>query len=74
MDKKEPSYIVDVNVDWYSHSAEQYGGSFKKKIVIILSSNTTPGHISQENSNLKIYMCPNVHGNTIYSSQNVEAT
>ena len=73
-DKKEPSYVVGVNVHWHSHSAEQYGGSFKKKIVIIWSSKSTPGHISQDNSNLKRYMCPSVHGNAVYSSQNVEAT
>ena len=27
--KKEPSYTVGGNVDWYSHSKEQYGSSLK---------------------------------------------
>ena len=29
MEKKEPFYTVGGNVKWYSHHAEQYGGSFK---------------------------------------------
>ena len=30
MEKKEPSYTVGGNVNWYSHYGEQYGGSLKK--------------------------------------------
>ena len=30
MGKREPSYTVGGNVNWYSHSGEQYGGSLKK--------------------------------------------
>ena len=73
MDKKGPSYAADVNADWYSRMQNSMDVPLKK-IVIIWSSNTTPGHIAQDNSNLKRYMCPNAHGNTIYNSQNVEAT
>ena len=29
VEKREPSYIVSGNVDWYSHDGEQYGGSLK---------------------------------------------
>ena len=29
VEKKEPSYIVGGNVNWYSHYGEQYGGSLK---------------------------------------------
>ena len=29
MEKKEPSYTVDGNVNWYSHYGEQYGGSLR---------------------------------------------
>ena len=29
MEKREPSYTVGGNVNWYSHYGEQYGGSFK---------------------------------------------
>ena len=27
--RRKPSYTVGGNVDWYSHCAEQYGGSLK---------------------------------------------
>ena len=30
-EKKEPSYNVGGNVNWYSHYGEQYGGSLKTK-------------------------------------------
>ena len=30
MDKREPSYIVGGNINWYSRSGEQYWGSLKK--------------------------------------------
>ena len=30
MEKKEPSYTVGENVNWYSHYREQYGSSLKK--------------------------------------------
>ena len=29
MEKREPSYTVSGNVNWYSHHGEQYGGSLK---------------------------------------------
>ena len=29
VEKKEPSYTVGENVNWWSHYGEQYGGSFK---------------------------------------------
>ena len=30
VDKREPSWIIGVDVNWYSHYGEQYGGSLKK--------------------------------------------
>ena len=30
MEKRDPSCIVDGNVNWYSQYGEQYGGSLKK--------------------------------------------
>ena len=30
MEKREPSYTVGGNVNWYNHYGEQYGGSLKK--------------------------------------------
>ena len=29
MEKREPSYTVGGNVNWYRHYGEQYGGSLK---------------------------------------------
>jgi len=29
MEKKEPSYLVGENVNWYNHYGEQYGSSLK---------------------------------------------
>ena len=29
VEKKEPSYTVGGNVNWYNHHGEQYGGSLK---------------------------------------------
>ena len=31
VEKREPSYTVGANVNWYSHYGEQYGGSLKNK-------------------------------------------
>ena len=31
VEKREPSYTVGGNVNWYSHYGEQYGGSLKNK-------------------------------------------
>ena len=31
MERREPSYTVGRNINWYSHNEEQYGDSFKKK-------------------------------------------
>ena len=30
VEKREPSYTVDANVNWYSHYGEEYGGSSRK--------------------------------------------
>ena len=32
VEKKDPSYIVGRNVNWYSHYGKQYGGSSRDKI------------------------------------------
>ena len=29
VEKREPSYTVSRNINWYSHYGEQYGDSFK---------------------------------------------
>ena len=30
LERREPSYTVGGNVNWYSHYGKQYGGSLKK--------------------------------------------
>ena len=40
----------------------------------IWPSNPMPRHTPRENINLKIYMHLNVHSNTMYNSQDMEAT
>ena len=36
--------------------------------------NPTPGHISRQNGNSKIYMHPYIQSSTIHNSQDMEAT
>ena len=36
MKKKEPSYTVDADVNWYNHFGEQYGNSLKKLKIELL--------------------------------------
>ena len=77
VDKRKSLYTAGVNVDQYSHDGKQYIGSSKKiKKAIIWSSNSSPGYISEENKNInsKRYIHPNVHGGTVYYSQDTEAT
>ena len=31
VEKREPSYILGGDVNWYSHYGEEYGGSLKSK-------------------------------------------
>ena len=45
-----------------------------KNIIPIRSCNSSSGHISRENYNLKRYMHPSVHSSTMYNSQDMEAT
>jgi len=61
VDKREPSYTVDANVNWCSHCGKQYRGPLKSKTRIAAwSSNPTPEHVSgkDDNSNLKRYCTP----------------
>ena len=56
--KREPSCTVGGNVNWYTHYGAENGTYLKKKKnrATILFSNPTPGPISGENYNVKIYM------------------
>ena len=46
---------------------------FLKKLTTIYS-NPTPGHMYGENYNSKIDICCSVHSNTVYRSEDMEAT
>ena len=59
MEKREASYTVGGNVNWYSHCGGQYGPSLKIKKNRAI--NPIPGHIATENHNPKRYMNHNVH-------------
>ena len=75
VEKREPSYTVGGNVNWYSQYGKQYGASLNSKNrATVWSSNPTPGHIPRENHNLKKYMHSSVHCSTIYNRQDMEAT
>ena len=74
MEKREPSYTVGGNVNWYNHYGEQCEGSLKDLYKYHMIQNPTPGHMSGENRNSKRYMHPNVHCSTIYNSQDMKAT
>ena len=51
--KREPSYTIGGNVNWYSHCGKWYGVFFKKLKMqtTIWSSNPHPGHISGKDEN-----------------------
>ena len=72
VEKRESSYTVGGNVNWYSHYAEQCGDLFLKNgnRTSIGRSNPTPGHKHQGNQNWKRH----VHRSTVYNSQDMEAT
>ena len=67
-ERREPSYTITGNVNWYNHYREQYGSSLKS------SNSTTPGHISRENHTSERYWHPNSHCSTLYNNQGMETT
>ena len=67
VEKMEPSYTVDGNVNSCS-----YGESMavpQKIRLAIWFSNPTPEHIPRQNYNSKRYMFPYVHSSIIHNSQ-----
>ena len=71
VEKREPSYTVGGNVNWYSHYGEQYGGSLKKLKIELPYDPAIPGYISREKHGSKGYMCPNVHCSAVYNNQDM---
>ena len=51
MEKREPSYTVGGNANWWSHCGKQYDGSLKKtkNRTSIWPSNSTPGYTPGKN-------------------------
>jgi len=68
VEKREPSYTVDRNVNWCRLCGKQDGGSSKPE----LESPCDPVHKPRENCSLKRYAQPNAHSSTVYNSQDVE--
>ena len=74
--KRDPLGTLAGKVNWCSHYLKQHKDSSKiKNINTISSSNSIPGYLSEENknTNLKIYMHPNIHRSIISNSQDMEA-
>ena len=74
MERRELSDTVGGNVNWCSHSGEQYGGSLKNRAIIYTALQSHSGHISREKHDPKGYMHPSVHSSIVYNSQDMEAT
>ena len=75
VEQREPSYIVGKNVNGAATVENSMEAPQKSKNrAIIWPSNPTPGIYLIENSNSKRYLHPNVHSNTIYSSQDMETS
>ena len=76
VEKKEPSYTVGGNANYYSHYREKCGDSLKKTgtRTAIWPSNPIAGHTHWGNQNWKRHVDPNVRHSTVYNSQDMEAT
>ena len=74
--KRDPLGTLAGKVNLCSHYLKQHKCSSKIKNINTLSSrNSIPGYLSEENknTNLKIYMHPNIHRSIISNSQDMEA-
>ena len=72
----EASCTVDVNVNWFSLYGEQYRGSLKKLKIDLSYDPAIPllGIHLEKTMVQKDKCTPNVHCNSVYNSQNMEAT
>ena len=69
VEKRESSYTVGRNANWYSHYGEQCGDSLKTwNRTALWPSSPTAGHIPQGNQNWKRHIEPNIHCSTIHNS------
>ena len=74
MEKREPSYTVGGNANWYSHYGEL--GRFLKKLEIELPYDPAIPlrGIYTEETRIERDVYPNVHRSTVYNRQDMEAT
>ena len=78
VEKNEPFYTLDRNVNWFSHYGEKYGHSFKNQkqnyhmIQQSYFSGTYPEKMKIIHS--EEYKHHSVNSSTIYNSQDMEAT
>ena len=75
VEKGEPLYTVDGNVNWYSHYGKEYVDSSKNKNwTTILSRNLTWGYISKWNEDRfsMRYLHAHVHWSIIQNNQDME--
>ena len=73
--RREPSYTVAVNINWYIlHYGEQYGHSLKnQKSNYHMTQKSHSGHTFRVKHGLKGYMHPYVQRSTNSNNQNMEA-
>ena len=77
VDKREPSYTVGGNVNWYSDFGKTLETLPKiKSRTTSWSSYLTSGHLSKEYEKLnpESYIHPHLHRCIIYNSQDMETT
>ena len=75
MEKRELSYTVGGNANWYSHYGEQCGDSLKKMEIELPYDPAIPLlGIHTKEARIERHVYPNVHHSTVYNSQDMEAT
>ena len=74
VDKREPSYTVGGDVNWYSRCGNTVWRFFKKLKIELPYDPVIPFLDIHLDKNLKRYMHPNVQRNTIYHSQDLKTT
>ena len=75
MKKREPSYRVGGNVNWYSHYREQYGDSLKKlKIELPFDLAIPLLGLYPEKNMVQNDTCTPVFTLAVYNSQGMKAT
>ena len=68
VERREPSYTVSENADWYKLMENSMEVPYKtKNTATIWSNNPTPGHVYRD-------ICTNVHCGTIYNCRDMVAT